>query len=255
LENETQFSPAANWNKGIVASRGDYILLLCDDDVLELDCLREIDNYLIRHNHDVDVVRFLRKEFFFGQQDGIASFSCPGKEIESVAEYIYFQLKYFRGQALSDFVFSREAALQIKGFPEMPGCLASDKTFVVTLGALKNKIGNLNLPLLRYRWHGENYTTVRRPSLFVDSLLSDFEFYTTSNRILERLDVSPYINLARKENAQHWQIRQNTHFSEAMRIFGWRGLRQIYKATPDSSASRKKSFWTAIFNWIKLKWK
>jgi glycosyltransferase involved in cell wall biosynthesis len=253
IRNETQLPPAPNWNKGIENSRGNYIVLLCDDDALVPKCLSEIDAFLSRQNYDLDVVRFLRKEFWKDRQDWAGSFSCPGKEIETVDEYIYFQLKYMRGQALSDFVFNRKAALEIGGFPEMPGCLASDKTFVVTLGARKNKIGNINQPLLNYRWHATNYTTVRRPSLFEDSLDSDFVFYRTAQQLLEK-STGPCVKLAQRENTRYWQIRQNTHFNDALRVFGWQSLWRIHKhapSAPNSPASKKKSFWLAVANWLR----
>jgi glycosyltransferase involved in cell wall biosynthesis len=253
VQNEFQLPPAPNWSKGIENSRGDYIVLLCDDDVLAPECLAEIDVFLARQNYNLDVVRFLRKEFWKDRRDWIGSFSCPGKEVETVDEYIYFQFKYFRGQALSDFVFNRKAALEIGGVPEMPGSFASDKALVLALGAIKNKIGNINLPLLNYRWHATNYTNSRRPSLFEDSLDSDFAFYRMAQQLLEK-STGPCAKLAQGQNTRYWQIRQNTHFNDALRVFGWRGLWRILKhapSAPDSPASKKKSFWLAVANWLR----
>lgn len=245
FHNETQLAPAPNWNKGIEHSRGDYIVLLCDDDILAPECLAELDAFLKGRGEGLDVVRFLRKEF--GREKLAIAYSCPGKELETVDEYVYFQFRFFRGQALSDFAFSRKSALEIGGFPSMPGCLASDKSFVIRLASRQNKIGNLNLPLLNYRWHGMNYTNVRRPGLYEDSLDSDFFLYNLVNQLLEKSS-GDCRGLALAENRRHWQVRQNSHFNDALRSFGWRGLIRIWRHAPDSPASKTKSFWLAVAN-------
>ncbi|MDR2512870.1 MAG: glycosyltransferase [Puniceicoccales bacterium] len=250
LKNATQLLPATNWNKGIEASRGEFILLLSDDDELEPDCLREIDAFLEKHKNELDVIRILRSEFWEGGE--ITSYSCPGRDVETVDEYIYYQFRYYRGQALSDFVFRRSAAQAIGGFREVAASLCSDKILFAGLASLRNKVGNLNKVLLRYRWHGANYTLVPRRDLYIDSLRSDFAFFQYSEQVLEKCS-GPFRNLAIAVNKANYQIRQKTHYADALSFQGLLGLRRLYWATPPSFVSRRRCLLSAFGTYFRRK--
>lgn len=250
LKNETQLLPATNWNKGIAACLGEFILLLSDDDELEHDCLREVDAFLEKHENALDVLRILRGEFWEGGP--VSSYSCPGREVETVDEYIYYQFKYYRGQALSDFVFRKNAALELGGFREVGASLCSDKMLFTGLAALRNKVGNLNKILLRYRWHGANYTLVPRRDLYIDSLKSDFAYFQFNEQILEKC-AGRFRELAIEVNKANYQIRQKTHYADALFFLGLFSLYRLYRGTPHSFVSRRWSLLSAIVTCLRRK--
>ncbi|MDR3229605.1 MAG: glycosyltransferase, partial [Puniceicoccales bacterium] len=84
FENDEQLPAPANWNRGVGYCRGDFVILLSDDDALKPECLTEVARYR-RENPDVEVVRFLLEEQV---EDAKArKITPPGATVETVDEF------------------------------------------------------------------------------------------------------------------------------------------------------------------------
>ncbi|MBN2522452.1 MAG: glycosyltransferase [Bacteroidales bacterium] len=68
VKNEKNLGMAENWNNGILKSKGEYIKILCSDDVLEYDALEKSKNILDSYKDVVLVSSFRR---YIGDRSGL----------------------------------------------------------------------------------------------------------------------------------------------------------------------------------------
>jgi len=251
FENPTRLPPAENWNKGIGLSRGEFVVILCDDDMLKPETLRELDAFLIAHPN-VEIVRFLREEILGGDRRPVR-FSCPGAMIETLGEFFYYDEKYMRGTSLSSYVFNREAALAIGGFHEFPHAWGNDRLFAVEMVARKNRIGNLNKVLLSYRISSLSITGAFG---VVEKMEGDYLYFQHVERIFKGVQ-GDYAALCSDVNLRRLQIQQDSHF---ISVFLWRGfnifartlhLLRLFRKTRSYPTSRVRSVLIGFVNFLK----
>jgi glycosyltransferase involved in cell wall biosynthesis len=238
FENDVQLPPPANWNCGIGHCLGDFVILLSDDDTLKPETLAELARYR-RENPDVEAIRFLREERWEDAKPH--RFSCPGSPVETVDEFLYYQETYLRGFALSDYAFSREAALAVGGFRDFPFGWGSDRLLPVEIGTRKNKIGNLGKLLLTYRFTGLSSSA---KSSLAEKLQGDCSYFRTINSILET-NTGFFKPFALEANKKRLQVQQDSLFIAAFMSYSWRDIRALWKAARDIETSRWRSIFVA----------
>jgi glycosyltransferase involved in cell wall biosynthesis len=232
VENETRLPPSANWNKGLELASGEFVVVLSDDDLLLPNFVEECVKFSKKHK-DLDVFRVLREDF---DENGSLGTTKGGGEIETVCDYFCHQIEDKRGQCLVDFVVRREAALKVGGFKEYPRAWCPDWLIVLKTGALKNKIGNLNKVLTRYRSNETSISNQRDETFSIDILSASQEFVQDARAILQNVDGIGGKNDAGGRNAkraEHFlrcflRRAQNGAYSSALRNGGLGSLFALF---------------------------
>jgi glycosyltransferase involved in cell wall biosynthesis len=238
VANEERLPPAENWNKGISLCKGDFIILLCDDDMLKPNTLSEVEIFLAE-NPEVEVVRILREEIGWGR---VLRFSCPGAAIETIDTFVYFQETYLRGNALSDMAFSRVAANEIGGFRLLPAGWGCDRLLTLEIAKRKNKIGNLNKILLTYRFSEVNLTADIGNTL--EKMRGDELYYHDAKQNMNATD-GQFKQFALVANQKRFQSQQDARYIVAFVHLNIKLFRQLWKMTKHMETSRWRSIFVA----------
>jgi glycosyltransferase involved in cell wall biosynthesis len=230
FENHPRLGPTQNWNRGLCFCRGKFVLVFSDDDILEPNFLEEVDKFLREHNFEMDVVRVLRADV--NEAGEIQLFSAPGRPVESLSEFFYNQYFFNRIHALQDFVFCRETALAIGGFKNFPRGMYSDLLFLVEIAAGKDKVGNLNKLLVRFRIHGMNLSRFKDKNFYFDMLSSAFGFYS-GVRVALRNSLGVYQKFVGQVNESFLQKNTYSCYSGMILNYGVRALWRLHCKAPD----------------------
>ena len=135
-----------NWNMLLYEAKGEYFLLLSDDDMLESGAIEKLLNLF--NLKDV-VMAYSRVKFIDGQsKTGGVSLLSPSNE--SGRNFIINSLKAFRESYPSSVLFRTEMAKKLGGFPDVG--VSTDLALRLIL-ATQGDIGFCPEPLARYRIH------------------------------------------------------------------------------------------------------
>jgi glycosyltransferase involved in cell wall biosynthesis len=136
-----------NWNKCLSHAKGEYFVLMGDDDQMEPNYLEEFLN-LIERFPGLDIYHC---RSYVINCDGLKIGITPGwPEHESVYENIWHRISSYRLQFISDFVYKRDALVKKGGFYKMPLAWASDD--ITSYIAMKDKgIAHTNKAIFNYR--------------------------------------------------------------------------------------------------------
>ena len=123
FRNDLQISITENWNRTLFLSKGIFFAILCDDDYWEPDFIETMILLAIKY-HRVNI--FHCRCLIINEKDEPINLSpiCP--EYEDVADFIYYRIKGFRMQYLSDFFVRAYAIKKIDGFLKVPDGWGSD---------------------------------------------------------------------------------------------------------------------------------
>lgn len=144
-----------NWNKCLSLAKGDFFVLMGDDDKMAPDYLNEFDN-LIHKYPDLDVFHCRIRIINENSEEIELSNCCP--EFEHTDDYILNCLKGRSEQFISDFVYRRNALLDKGGFFKLPLAWSSDYTSAFI--ACGNKgIAYTSNPVFFYRKNQFNITS------------------------------------------------------------------------------------------------
>jgi glycosyltransferase involved in cell wall biosynthesis len=136
-----------NWNKCLDLAKGDYFILMGDDDKLEPNYLEEFDLLIKKYPH-LDIFH-CRSKIINGQSEIIA-LTPSWPEYENIYDNIWHRIKGFRLQYISDFVYKTQALKDKKGFYYLPLAWGSDD--ITAYSQIGNKgIAHTNNCLLNYR--------------------------------------------------------------------------------------------------------
>lgn len=242
IKNENRLPPVTNWNHGLSKCRGDYVILLSDDDVLESFCLSSVAE-LIMADARVGIIRLKRANI--DSRGVVTGYSAPGAAWESVGEYVYNQYTFNRGQVLSDIVFDRKRAIQLGGFPEVPIGWGADHLFAITMAASAGGVFNINKCCMRYRIHQLNLSNSIGFEGCLNRLNADRLWIGQAHKMLE-LAGDDYAKYAIECLRGHAQRQQDYHYSC---VFASGGLYGIYKLNSNNAqplGSRFRSILKAI---------
>lgn len=136
-----------NWNKCLSFAKGEYFILMGDDDRLDKDYLNEFLKIISKYE---EFKVFHCKSILINEKSEIIGETISWPEIESVYANIWYRMIAKRQHFISDFVFKTDELLKIGGFYFLPMAWGSDDITSYIIGQDKG-IVSINLPLLNYR--------------------------------------------------------------------------------------------------------
>lgn len=144
-----------NWNKCLELARGDYFILLGDDDLLDKDYLESFEA-LIRDYPALNVYHCRSK--IVDTDGNTIDITPPWPSYENVYDNMYYRLNMSRIQYVSDFVYKTDALKAKGGFFYLPLAWGSDD--ITSFMAASDKgIAHCNKPVFNYR---ESSLTITR---------------------------------------------------------------------------------------------
>ncbi len=144
-----------NWNKCLSLAKGDFFILMGDDDKMAPDYLKEFDKLILKYP-DLDVFHCRIRIINENSEELELSNCCP--EFENTDDYILNCLEGRSEQFISDFVYRRTALLDKGGFFKLPLAWTSDYTSAFI--ACGNKgIAYTSNPVFLYRKNQFNITS------------------------------------------------------------------------------------------------
>jgi glycosyltransferase involved in cell wall biosynthesis len=146
FESEGQLTMGPNFNTILERAKGDYFVIMSDDDILELNYLEEF-NILINKYPNIDVFHCRTK--FIDENDKFIRFSENSPEFESRIDLIYNKLAYGRTIILSDFLVATKTLKKYGGFPSETTAYGLDE--ITWLKCSSNGIASTPKVLLNYR--------------------------------------------------------------------------------------------------------
>jgi len=136
-----------NWNTCLSLAKGEYIMIMGDDDELETDYLSEFIQ-LINQYPQVDVYHCRSKIINDAGETIMLTPSCP--VFETVYDSIWHRLAQYRSNYISDFVYNTTALRDQGGFYTLPLAWGSDD-ITAFIASDKKGIAHTNKPVFRYR--------------------------------------------------------------------------------------------------------
>lgn len=138
-----------NWNKCLTLAKGEFIVIMGDDDLLESDYLDEFSK-LISTYSEVDVYH-CRSQIIDKQGNTVLlTPSCPAHEY--VCDSIWHRLNQLRSNYISDYVYRTESLRTRGGFFHLPFAWGSDDITAFIASEL-NGIAHTNKAVFKYRSH------------------------------------------------------------------------------------------------------
>lgn len=168
-----------NWNKCLSYAKGDYFILMGDDDKMCIDYLEEF-NKIINKNIKHNVYHC--RSFIIDENSKIIGLSDSRPEIESIYDCIWHRMNNHRTQFISDFVYKTSYLKNVGGFHFFPLAWASDDV-TAYLACERYGIINTNKPLFCYRKNKYSITISGNMKLKLDALnqLHDWLFNFIKN--------------------------------------------------------------------------
>ena len=143
-----------NWDKCLNLAKGDFFILMGDDDKMAPDYLKEFDE-LIHKYPDLDVFHCRIRIINENSEEIELSNCCP--EFENTDDYILNCIEGRSEQFISDFVYRKSILLKNGGFFKLPLAWSSDYTSAFI--ACGNKgIAYTSNPVFFYRKNQFNIT-------------------------------------------------------------------------------------------------
>ncbi len=112
-----------NWNICLSYAKGDYFILMGDDDIMCENYLYEFEKMITKHPQ-AQVLHC--RSAIIDENSNVLSYTESRPEFESVFDNIYHRIKGLRNQYISDFVYKTEHLKQVGGFYKMKLAWASD---------------------------------------------------------------------------------------------------------------------------------
>ena len=136
-----------NWNRCLDLAKGDFFVLMGDDDRMERSYLSEFCRLIQKHPH-LDVYHC--RSLIIDENSNPVRFTASWPEYESLYENIWHRMNFLREQFLSDFMYRTTALKSNGGFFKLPlAWLSDDITSYIAMG---NKgIAHTQEPVFCYR--------------------------------------------------------------------------------------------------------
>lgn len=156
--NETNLGsadPAGNWNKCLSYARGDFFVLLCDDDILHEDFVRLMLS-LVQDFPDCNVYR-ARANII--DKNGIVKSLYPSSpRWESSGDYMWHVFNGYRIQTITEFMYRTEFLKEKGGYLCFPQAWGADYALIFKL-AQYGGIASTNEVLVSFRLSGDNISS------------------------------------------------------------------------------------------------
>lgn len=217
--NEEQLNISDNFNKLVKLSKGEYLNIISDDDLMMPNFVEE---FILLANKFPNIPILHCRSYIINGQGEIIDITpiCP--EYEEFYDFLFHRLKRYRLQFLSDFVFKREILIERGWFPKLPSGWGIDDLAWFRL-ANPDGIAFTYKTLFKYRMHSGNYTNSNVD--YFESRLKDIEYYYN--------DISKYLNTLENNiypfkiiHAAFIEAKINAH---AFLLFQYLSAKQILK--------------------------
>lgn len=136
-----------NWNACLSLAKGDYFVLMGDDDRMDINYLEEFDQLI---NQYPDCKVYHCRSVIIDQDSNPITLTEPRPEFETVYDSILERLKGNRLAFISDYVFHTQTLKNNGGFFKLPLAWASDDISVY-IAAATSGIAHTNKPVFQYR--------------------------------------------------------------------------------------------------------
>ncbi|HWV73747.1 MAG TPA: glycosyltransferase family A protein [Pseudosphingobacterium sp.] len=136
-----------NWNRCLSLAKGEYFVLLGDDDFMDANYLAEFDMLISTFPH-LDVYHCRSK--IVDQEGKVKELTSPWPSFENVYDNIYYRLNMSRVHFISDFVYRTASLKNRQGFYKLPLAWGSDD--ISAFAACANTgIAHTNKAIFNYR--------------------------------------------------------------------------------------------------------
>lgn len=177
-----------NWNKCLDLSRGDYFLLMGDDDMLS-------PNYLMSFSQIIEInpeFNVFHCQTIIIDHRGNEIMRTPNlPPYESITDMIKQRLLQNRGQYISDFVYRTESLKSFGGFFYLPLAQMSDDISAYrscgTIG-----ISNVSEYLLFYRQHDKTISSIGNEELIIKALSIGEKWILRNFHNMSNIKSSPF---------------------------------------------------------------
>ena len=171
-ENDVNFGAVNvvdNWNMCLSYAKGEYFILMGDDDKLDENYLEEF-NSLIKKHPDCGVYHC--RTIIMNEVGEFVTVTEPRPEFESVYDSVFQRMQENRLFFISDYVFHTATLRKNGGFYKLPLAWASDdiSSFIA---AEQNGIAHINKPLFMYRRNPQTISTTGNTFLKMDAILGE----------------------------------------------------------------------------------
>lgn len=153
--NSSQLPIIENWNKVLSYAQGEFFSLLSDDDKWDKRYLEKMFD-LSRKYPDINV--FHSRVLIVDEGDKPLSLSSLCAEKEDCLDFIYYRIKGFRQQFVSDFMVKTHTIKQFGGFVDFPDGLGSDDITWFWLATTGGVAYNSEM-LYTYRHNAQNVSS------------------------------------------------------------------------------------------------
>ncbi|WP_434979872.1 glycosyltransferase family 2 protein [Daejeonia sp. YH14] len=146
-ENVGAYNIVDNWNKILSMAKGEFFVMMGDDDVLLPNYLQQFASLISKYNA-ANV--FHCRTMIIDENSEFVELTETRPEMESVFDSIWARIEKNRTQFISDFVYRREALINNGGFIKIPLAWASDD-ITSYIAAIDGGIVHTNEVLFQYR--------------------------------------------------------------------------------------------------------
>ncbi|MBD1394647.1 glycosyltransferase family 2 protein [Mucilaginibacter glaciei] len=158
-----------NWNKCLSYAKGDFFILMGDDDKMAPDYLEEFDS-LIEKYPKCGVYHC--RTVIIDENSNAVQLTDPRPEFESVYDTILQRIEEKRLFFISDYVYRTSTLRANNGFFKLPLAWGSDDISCY-IAATKNGIAHTNKPVFMYRRNSQTISTGGNIYLKMDGALAE----------------------------------------------------------------------------------
>jgi len=160
-----------NWNQCMGYAKGQFSILLCDDDMFAPKHLEELVNLSLKYPK-VDV--FHSRIRFIDNEDGLVDMSLMCSEYETAGDFIYQKIRFSRAQFVSDFMYRTSKFREIGGFIDRPMAWYTDVDTSFAM-SIPNGVAYSNEPTFLYRSSDENISSNLKPEQALEAVSQHFD--------------------------------------------------------------------------------
>lgn len=213
-----------NWNRCLSLAKGEYFVLLGDDDFMDTNYLAEFDRLISAFPH-LDVYHCRSK--IVDQEGNVKELTAPWPSFENVYDNIYYRLNMSRVHFISDFVYRTASLKNRQGFYKLPLAWGSDD--ISAFAACANTgIAHTNKAIFNYRESPDTITRSGNTLLKMEAVLK------------QEIWLSKFLQSAPEDKEQRLMYRK---VKEELPSLILRKKADIIKDSIKSGGIKEMSFW------------
>tara|TARA_B110001469_G_scaffold40525_1_gene40135 strand:- start:9246 stop:10172 length:927 start_codon:yes stop_codon:yes gene_type:complete len=186
-----------NWDQCMGYAKGQFSILLCDDDMFAPKHLEGLVNLSLKYPK-VDV--FHSRIKFIDDEDGLVDISPMCGEYETAGDFMYQKLRYLRPQFVSDFMYRTSRFRELGGFVDRPMAWYTDADTSFAM-AIPHGIAYSKAATFLYRSSDENISSNLEPEQALEAVRQHYDSLLVSITLLPPGDVG-YCDLIQTQAAK-----------------------------------------------------